>query len=177
MSLKTNFELMAAYNRWINEKLYASVATLNKEEIARDRGAFFGSILGTLNHILVADTIWLQRFAEHPQGFTSLAAIRNVRKPNSLAEIRYADIAALAAARASMDQMILAFSHELTDDILGSALAYANTKGEHFHRQLGHLVQHFFNHQTHHRGQVSVLLNQIGIDIGVTDLLPCIPSM
>src|SRR3546814_18825510 len=66
LSLQSHFALLASYNRWMNERLYAAAATLPAAELARDRGAFFGSIVGTLNHLVVADPIWLQRFAKLP---------------------------------------------------------------------------------------------------------------
>ena len=67
--MKSGFSLMATYNQWINTSLYDAAATLGDDAVNLDRGAYFGSILGTLNHILVADTIWLKRFAGHPAGF------------------------------------------------------------------------------------------------------------
>ena len=82
----------------------------------------------------------------------------------------------LESARIKMDGVIKKFSSELTSKVLSSSLSYNNTKGEPFSKNLGHLIQHFFNHQTHHRGQVSTLINQVGIDIGVTDLLIGIPN-
>jgi uncharacterized damage-inducible protein DinB len=78
--------------------------------------------------------------------------------------------------RIKMDEVIREFTHELTDEALASSLSYCNTKGEPFSKNFGHLIQHFFNHQTHHRGQVSTLLSQAGIDVGVTDLLVGIPN-
>ncbi|WP_249314086.1 DinB family protein [Pseudoalteromonas sp. S2755] len=63
--MKANFELMADYNRWMNERLYEAVSGLNVTELHQDRGAFFGSIMGSLNHILVADIIWLKRYTKH----------------------------------------------------------------------------------------------------------------
>jgi len=75
-----------------------------------------------------------------------------------------------------MDSVIKEFADELTDSVLSTSLTYTNTKGERFSKNFGHLVQHFFNHQTHHRGQISTLLNQAGIDLGVTDLLVGIPN-
>jgi len=67
--------LLAQYNRWMNERMYEAAATLDDATLATDQGAFFGSILGTLNHIAVADTIWLHRFARHAGGFASLQAL------------------------------------------------------------------------------------------------------
>ncbi|ROR97913.1 putative damage-inducible protein DinB [Sinobacterium caligoides] len=171
MSLKSNFELMAAYNQRINSSIYNAAATLSSDELKRDRGAFFSSIIGTLNHIIVGDTIWLKRFANHPASFPSLDYIRALDTPLSLDAIIYPQFSALTAARNKMDDVIVQLTSELSDDDVACTLEYSNTKGLVFRKNFGALLQHLFNHQTHHRGQVSTLLFQAGIDIGATDLL------
>ncbi|MGR8947011.1 MAG: DinB family protein [Gammaproteobacteria bacterium] len=167
---------MADYNSWMNEKLYAAASQLAAPVLAEHRGAYFGSILGTLNHILVADTIWLGRFALHPAGFSSLDHIRKNAVPSTVDAVLHSDLEGLRDAREEMDKTIRQFALELSIADLASSLTYSNTTGNRFTRNFGHLIQHFFNHQTHHRGQVSTLLNQAGIDIGVTDLLSRIPD-
>ena len=176
MSLKSNFELMADYNRCMNERIYQAVSTMDASERSKNRGAFFGSIMGTLNHILVGDTIWLKRFSGHPAQLETLDYVRSLRAPEALGSILYAEFDELKEARIKMDHSIQEFSRELSDELLSTPLSYNNTKGEPFTKNWGHLIQHFFNHQTHHRGQVSTLLNQANIDIGVTDLLANIPN-
>ena len=176
MSLQLNFEMMANYNQWINKNFYEAASKLNADELLEDRGAFFGSILETLNHLFVGDIIWLQRFARHPSQLKSLDYVRGMETPKALNVVLYPVLENLTDARARMDSTIQEFSHELSDDILLSSLSYRNTKGELFTKNMGYLIQHFFNHQTHHRGQVSTLLSQAGIDIGVTDLLDSIPD-
>ncbi|WP_288132702.1 DinB family protein [Microbulbifer sp.] len=170
------FELMAQYNQWMNEKVFASAERLSEAELAEDRGAFFGSILGTLNHILIGDIIWLKRFSEHPRDFPSLIYLRNRDQPKSLAEVVHCDLSALRSERKIIDEIIVKFSKEIAQTDADSPLNYCNTKGERFSKNFGQLVLHMFNHQTHHRGQVSTLFNQLGHDIGATDLLMCIPS-
>jgi len=176
MSIKSNFVLMALYNQWINKSIYDSAAQLSPERLSRDDGAFFQSISGTLNHILVGDIIWLQRFADHPDSFASLQYLRDFDFPKSLDAILYPDFEALRTAREEMDATIVEFIDEVSEDSLEVALAYQSTEGEAHSKKLGFLVQHLFNHQTHHRGQVTTLLSQAGIDVGLTDLLPSIPE-
>ena len=176
MMLKQNFELMADYNQWMNKNLYEAASQLSASELAENRGAFFGSVLGTLNHILVGDTVWLKRFSKHTSLLKSLDYIRSLESPQALNSILYTEFEKLLSARIKMDSTILAFTQELTVEVLSSSLVYRNTKGVSFTRNMGALIQHFFNHQTHHRGQVTVLLNQAGIDVGVTDLLVSIPN-
>ena len=84
MTEQSHFALLADYNQWMNRKLYAAAGTLDAEALARDRGAFFGSILGTLNHLVVADTIWLKRFAAHPAHARALDALAEVPSPTAL---------------------------------------------------------------------------------------------
>lgn len=171
MSLKSHFELLAAYNQWMNAKVYAASAQLDESGLHADRGAFFGSVFGTLNHILAADTIWLKRFADHPAAFGALDPIRPLAHPYSLDQPLHAQLAELRIARTQVDEVILALTAEATDQAYGQMLAYANRAGQAFADPFGFVMQHFFNHQTHHRGQATTLLSQAGIDVGVTDLI------
>ena len=162
---------MARYNQWMNQRLYAKARLLPADEIAKDCGAFFGSILGTLNHILVADLFWLRRIAGAEACADALAPMREMTMPSGLRDILYDDVAALAVKREEIDALILSFSESWDDAMLAEAIRYRNMAGEKFERPLGTLLQHLFNHQTHHRGQVTTLLFQAGIDPEVTDLL------
>ncbi len=175
--MKSYFELMASYNSWMNKSVYEAASRLGFEECEKDRGAFFGSIIGTLNHILVGDTIWLKRFADHETIFSSLDYVRSIEAPKSLDEKLYSTLAQLETERTNMDKVIVEFASELTDNAIASSLSYKNTNGEPFVKSFGHLLQHFFNHQTHHRGQVSTLLCQAGEDAGITDLVIGIPNV
>lgn len=163
--------LMADYNQWMNGKLYAAARNLSPEMLSAERGAFFGSIIGTLNHVVVADTIWLQRFTAHPSPFESLDAIRALDTPEALDQILFADIEPLSSHRSMIDATISRWAHELDAADLEEAVAYNNMKGVANRKPLAALLVHFFNHQTHHRGQATTLLTQAGQDVGVTDVL------
>jgi uncharacterized damage-inducible protein DinB len=165
--------LLAAYNASMNRKLYAAAAKLPHTELCADRGAFFGSLFGTLNHIIAADTLWLHRFMGHPSRFHALQPLRDMPKPASLTQQFGADLPSLLEHRTRLDEIITALAAELSDADLNQVLSYQNSRGT-FRKHFGSLVLHFFNHQTHHRGQASTLLSQAGIDIGVTDLLELI---
>jgi uncharacterized damage-inducible protein DinB len=167
---------MANYNQWMNENLYEVSSSLQPSELLADRGAFFGSILGTLNHILVGETIWLKRFSSHPANFASLENLKTTQLPASLDEITHAEFSALRQARRDMDATIVKFTCEVSDEEYAFNLRYQNTKGIPYCKNFGFLVQHFFNHQTHHRGQLTTLLSQTGLNPGVTDLLMKIPD-
>lgn len=176
MSLKRHFELLATYNQWMNTKLYDAASKLDNETLHADKGAFFGSVFGTLNHLMVADTIWLKRFADHPSHFAALVPSHALPMPNALNQPLHVDLPSLRHARESMDNMIIQFIGETTDSDFEQPLNYKNTKRQPFVRQFGPLLQHFFNHQTHHRGQTTTLLTQSGVDVGVTDLAALVPE-
>jgi uncharacterized damage-inducible protein DinB len=111
---------MADYNWWMNKSIYESASQLSPSELTENRGAFFDSIIGTLNHILVGDTIWLKRFSGHPLEFTSLDDLRGLNIPISLDTILFDDFDALLSSRKRMDSTIQEFSYELTDEVLFS---------------------------------------------------------
>jgi uncharacterized damage-inducible protein DinB len=158
--------VMARYNRWMNDKLYAVAEKLTDAERKKDRGAFFGSIHHTLNHLLLGDRVWLGRFtgAALQEGEMGPGGIR------SLDQELYADFDELRRARAQTDDEIDAFVGTLTEEKLTGNLRYLR-RGVVNEFPLWHAVVHLFNHQTHHRGQVTTLLVQAGQDPGVTDLV------
>jgi uncharacterized damage-inducible protein DinB len=151
------YTTMATYNQWMNRKLYDVCADIPDLERNSDRGAFFKSIHGTLNHILVADLIWLGRFTQQPF----------IAKLDQELYINFSD---LRTERERLDRVILEWAQNLTPSWLSETLTYTNSSG--CTRTLPYwlLVTHMFNHQTHHRGQLTTLLNQMGYDSGVTDL-------
>lgn len=152
--------IMATYNRWMNERLYAVCAELPDEERKQDRGAFFRSIHGTLNHLLLADKIWLGRFEGVP--FPAI----------SLDQELFTDFSALRSERESTDSRIEAWVSGLSDEMLTARLHYTSiVDAAPRTYTLWVTVVHFFNHQTHHRGQLTTLLSQCGKGYGVTDLI------
>ena len=176
MSERVHFVLLAQYNEWMNTKLYDAAGRLAPDALAAERGAFFGSIIGTLNHIVAGDTIWLRRFAMHPARFDALQPLLEQPPLDAVTAIYSTDLAQLAARRKVLDAMVKQWAAAVADADLDHVLAYKSTKGVPSQKRFGSLVLHFFNHQTHHRGQASTLLSQAGVDIGVTDLLALIPD-
>jgi len=169
-----HLRLLSRYNQWMNDKLYSTAAQLPADELANDRGAFFGSLLGTLNHIMVADIVWLKRFSNHPAQHSALEEIRATPQPQALAQILIDDFAALTEQRRELDKAIIAWCEQLDPADLSYTLSYENMKGEAQSKNFSSLMLHLFNHQTHHRGQATTLLSQQGLDVGVTDLLALI---
>ncbi|MEZ5740927.1 MAG: DinB family protein [Burkholderiaceae bacterium] len=166
----------ARYNRWINDRIMSAAARLSADELAADQRAFFGSIIETLNHVVVGDSIWLARFAKAsgPGSEPLRSAASWLPRPGALNEVLEPALSGLDPLRARIDELIIEWTGALAGTELDQVLAYTNTAGRPFRRPYGLLILHFFNHQTHHRGQVSTLLFQNGIDIGVTDMLATI---
>jgi uncharacterized damage-inducible protein DinB len=154
------YRTFAHYNRWMNEKLYAICAGFSDEERKRDRGAPFGSMHGTLNHLLLADRIWMGRFQGRPY------------PAQSLSQEVYSNFAELQAARAEQDAEIETWVGSLSAEALQAPLCFRtiSTPAER-EGPLWFCLTHFFNHQTHHRGQLTQLIEEAGGDCGVTDLL------
>jgi uncharacterized damage-inducible protein DinB len=147
--LKAHFDQLAAYNRWANRRVYEDAAALPDEVRKRPAGLFFGSVHGTLNHLLVADRIWMRRFTGDGP------------RPQRLNQILHEDFAELRAAREQEDERILAFVTGLVE--YDRVVEYQNSSGNTFRQALGAALTHFFNHQTHHRGQVHAGLTIAGI--------------
>lgn len=153
--------LMARYNAWQNGGHLRLVPTLPPEELARDRGAFFGSILGTLSHLLWADRIWLHRLARLPRPEGTLAGSAGL----------WADAAAWAEGRARTDADLSAWAGGLAPGDLDGDLTWASgATGREMAKPRGLVVTHLFNHQTHHRGQVHAMLTAAGLRPDATDL-------
>ncbi|MBL8524439.1 MAG: DinB family protein [Betaproteobacteria bacterium] len=161
---------MAEYNRWMNLRLYEAAAKLSEAQLFEDRGAFFGSLFDTLNHIAVADLIWLHRFVQLP-GLTGISSLMTeFPSPTSLRERVAHSLPELRELRTRLDEIIVELAGRVTEQHLAETLRYGNTAGQKQAKNFGLLLQHFFNHQTHHRGQATTLLFQAGVDVGVTDL-------
>lgn len=155
---KPHFTTFAAYNQWANELVYDLAARLAPEEYHAERGAFFGSVHGTLNHILVADRIWLHRMSGDGPDYKILD------KP--LAE----SLDDLRALRRAEDDRIIAFIGSFGDDDFEKPFQYVTTEGDTWEQRYCDVLPHFFNHQTHHRGQTSTLLTQSGLPAPEMDL-------
>lgn len=160
----TYFQRLARYNAWANRRLYEACGSLSYADYAAPRPSFFGSIQRTLNHILAADRIWLGRFEGVPSGVSALD------------ELLYDAFAPLAAARRAEDDRILAFVARLDDATLDDDLHYRNMAGEEKRTPLRWALAHFFNHQTHHRGQVHCLLSATTVPPPPLDLLYFLPD-
>jgi uncharacterized damage-inducible protein DinB len=173
LAFKNHLQLMAQYNQVMNKRLIDGISPLPDEALLEDRGAFFGSVLGTLNHLIVADLMWLNRFRPHYGRV--MAPLDDLPKPRVLGDLLYPTLNSLRPVRETLDDLYIRFIDQLSDDDLSSPLSYHSATGGAFVKTTGLLLSHVFNHQTHHRGQITTLLNQMGLNIGVTDLAPLVP--
>lgn len=159
MITSSHSQLMAQYNEWMNSRMYALCASVPQDELHADRGAFFGSIYASLNHIAYGDLAFMSRFTGNPSVV-----------PDPGADL-FGTFNRLRAERAKLDNQILVWSESLTEAWLEEPLTYTSKiDGKTRTVPKWVLVTHMFNHQTHHRGQVTTLLSQIGLDVGSTDI-------
>lgn len=156
--------VMADYNLWMNERLFELCRSIEDVERKSDKAAFFGSIHGTLNHILYGDLAFMSRFTGDPAVVPELGVVL------------HDDFDELWQARSSLDKRICEWSSKLTAEWLEEELTYTS-KVDGITRTVPQwvLVVHMLNHQTHHRGQITTILSQLGLDVGTTDI-PFMPQ-
>lgn len=144
------YRMFAAYNAWANQRLYDTAAKLSEADYRKDRGAFFKSVHGTLNHLLVGDRIWMNRFTGEGE------------MPPRLDAILHDDFTPLRRAREAEDKGIVAYADKLDGAKLAGELRYRTVVNPKTVSQpLVFALDHFFNHQTHHRGQAHALLTGV----------------
>ncbi|MBW4627413.1 MAG: DinB family protein [Brasilonema octagenarum HA4186-MV1] len=153
-----HFQMLANYNTLANRKVYEVCSQLSDVERKRIRPAFFKSIHGTLNHIMVGDRIWMGRFEGKQMPSTNLDAIL------------YEDFDELRSVRVLEDERIEAFMSKLNQDFFTKTISYVNNQGKLHNDPPNLLLAHFFNHQTHHRGQIHDMLTQTEIAPPVLDM-------
>jgi uncharacterized damage-inducible protein DinB len=157
--LAAHFRTMAAYNRWANRRLYDAAARLPDADYRADRKVFFRSLHGTLNHLLLADRMWLMRLTGRGE------------VPPALDAILYERLADLTVAREAEDERLNDYVAGLDGPALARTISYRNVKGAEMSASLGTLLAHVCNHQTHHRGQAHAILTGLDREAPVLDLI------
>ncbi|MEM7177774.1 MAG: DinB family protein [Pseudomonadota bacterium] len=158
--MKAHFQMFAGYNAWANGRLYAASAELSEADYRADLGAYFKSVEGTLNHLMIGDLLWIARF--RGQAMPKLP----------LTDILHDNLPDLTAARKVLDADIVRLIDEMPPDRFGKSFTYrAMTLPGEQSQVLAEALSHFFNHQTHHRGQVHALLSRLGLKAPPLDLL------
>ena len=149
--LKSHFLMMARYNAWVNARLYRMAGNLSDEQYQRDVGAYFKSLHGTLNHLLVTDRVWMRRLTgagDHPARLDAIVCD---------------DLPSLTAARRDEDERIINYVQGLSESQLDEVLHFKTMNGTPQQQPLREILAHLFNHQTHHRGQAHTILTVLGI--------------
>src|SRR5580704_14822533 len=131
-----HFRQLAAYNRWANARLYAAALNLSNTGYRLHIGVFFGSLHGTLNHLLLTDRLWLKRLTGEGE------------HPNKLDTILCEDLSDLTRARIAEDARLIAVVNQFDDAALTSPFCYRTTSGAPQEQILSYLLLHFCNHQT-----------------------------
>lgn len=149
--LATHLRTMAAYNAWANGRLYTAAEALSDEAYRRPAGAFFASLHGTLNHLLVTDRIWLRRLTGQGDA------------PGKLDVILFDGLGDLREAREAEDRRIETYVADLSAADLEGSFDYATTSGQAHTQPRWQVLAHLFNHQTHHRGQAHAILTRLGV--------------
>ncbi|MDY6944702.1 MAG: DinB family protein [Pseudomonadota bacterium] len=143
--------MMADYNAWANARLFGMAGALTDELYHQQVAAYFKSLHGTLNHILVADRIWMHRLTGSGE------------QPSKLNAILFDDLFSLRVARAAEDSRIAEFVHSLAEPAFEEAVEYRMLNGTPVRQRRRDILAHLFNHQTHHRGQSHAILTMLGV--------------
>ena len=160
MSMKQQFMMMAAYNQWANGRVYDAAAELPADALNRDVGAFFKSMIGTLNHLVVTDRIWMHRFTGDGDA------------PRRLDSILHTALPALRLLREQEDRRIIDWVADLDDEALAGRFTYVTaTDMRTVSQRLAPALAHLFNHQTHHRGHAHMILSVLGQEPPSLDLI------
>lgn len=161
--------LFAEYNRTTNRKMDALIGNLDPDQWARDFGGYFSSIRSLCNHLYICDFNWLKRFS----GARTFSFIQDpvFRHDLKFGTTILGDIATYREKRLGLDGLILDFVDELGAEDMDRRFSYSDSSGSPQDRILGGAILHFFNHQTHHRGMVSIYLECLGIENDFCDLI------
>jgi uncharacterized damage-inducible protein DinB len=151
---------LANYNKSVNETMNGIIKTLSKEEWEKPLGGFYPSVRSLCSHIYICDYNWLLRF----KNIRSFKVLDNPFFGDSYSyqKTLFEDMGEYLAKRPDLDSRMIAFADELTAADMGSVLKYIDGKGNSYERNFGGCLLHFLNHETHHRGMISLFLEMLG---------------
>ena len=170
MSLVKNFRMMSLYNQRVNTQLMARCLPLSKESLNRDTHSFFPNVISYWNHLLFGDLIMMSRLASNNIGKLTSNDFTLFPTPKTPLDIYFTDLKALAMVRVKLDALIVSYCANLTDEECAALISYKTTEGDNITKVASDVTQHMFNHQTHHRGQLTCVMSQLGLDYGCMDL-------
>jgi uncharacterized damage-inducible protein DinB len=161
---RDRFSLLARYNREANEKLFAILAALPAGEFSAARGSYFDSIGGILSHVISGDINWMRRFRELFGDSGTLAHTRLQPAGHGWINFQFDTLEELARERVVVDGLLIEFVASADTSRFGEVLAYSDSSGTPRRYIFRDALAHLFNHQTHHRGQVSQILDALGVE-------------
>ncbi|PKH87193.1 DinB family protein [Colwellia sp. Bg11-28] len=170
MSLSKNFKMMSLYNQRINSQLMAHCLTLPSETLEKDTHSFFPNIISYWNHILFGDLILMSRLASNNIANLSPLDLSAFPKPGSPQDLYHTNLLDIALLRTQVDALLIRYCDNLTEEDCDRFITYTTTEGVAITKAVADVTQHIFNHQTHHRGQLTCVLSQAGINYGCMDL-------
>lgn len=170
MGLANNFKMMAHYNQRINNQLMDLCLSLPEHKLNQETHSFFPNIINYWNHILFGDLILMRRIADQNLAGLSLNRFEELPTPSSPTDIYSSSLSDFSLLRDKVDRLILEFCLGLSEQECEFVFSYTTTEGQQITKSLADVLQHLFNHQTHHRGQLTCVLSQFDIDYGCMDL-------
>jgi uncharacterized damage-inducible protein DinB len=174
--MKEIFELYAKYNITTNQAMYAILAHISPDLLLKDSGSFYKSILGILNHLVFADITWLKRFIHFFPGLLKPnLSLPDVNIPSTF-EVILTSFSEIITIRNVIDNQIIKMVDLLQDADYTTNLSYKNSRGDQINKIAWQMVLHMFNHQTHHRGAIAVILDQLKIDNDYSNLITIKPG-
>ncbi|KEQ17536.1 DinB family protein [Endozoicomonas numazuensis] len=176
MGLSENFRMLALYNQRMNRQLISVCEELSHEQLHQETHSFFPSIMAYWNHILFGDLIMLQRLVANGLVDVELAILIKLPKATSVNDTFVTTMDELRTVRTIVDSIYLQVTESLSSDDYSKIVSYRTTEGQEIRRSMGAFCQHIFNHQTHHRGQLTCVLSQMGLNFGCTDLPVIVPE-
>ena len=157
--MKELLHTYARYHGWAMDILLKATDGLSDAQLRAEAGLYFTSVHGTLNHLLLCDRLYRGRLIGQPYRVTSLSAI--------VEDDRGRLAAALRTETAAWEDIVDSF----TEEALASPYTYTNVRGLHTTVKLGDCFLHYFNHATHHRGQISAVITREGLPPAEMDLI------
>ena len=170
--MKDLFQALAKYNGSVNQSVLELLEPLKKDQVMMKTKAFYPSIFETMLHLLVSDLNWLRRYRDKLKGNQGWVDARLLALDEKGLRLEFeSDYTKLFQYRREVDRVILRFVNTLDESQLPPVLKYKNYKGEEVEKEIWKTMLHWFNHQTHHRGQISVLLDLLEVDHDYSGLM------
>ena len=176
MSLANNFRMMSHYNQRMNDQLLNFCYKLSVADLNKETHSFFSNVISYWNHIIFGDLIMLKRLGLNDIGGLSFATFANFPEPKSANDIYHTTMSELLLLRQQLDEVIVQCFADLNDRDCLALISYKTTEGVAITKSVADFCQHLFNHQTHHRGQLTCILSQLGVDYGCMDLPIIVPE-